>query len=34
LNKDLLPVEMDPILIENLGDAVKGIFRGSRASIF
>ena len=23
LNKDLLPVEMDPILIENLGDAAK-----------
>ena len=23
LNKDLLPVEMDPILIENLGDASK-----------
>ena len=28
LNKDLLPVEMDPILIENLGDAVKGYLEG------
>ena len=28
LNKDLLPVEMDPILIENLGDAAKGYLEG------
>ena len=29
LNKDLLPVEMDPILIENLGDAAKGYLEGA-----
>ena len=28
LNKDLLPVEMDPILIENLGDAAKEYLEG------
>ena len=28
LNKDLLPVEMDPILIENLGDAAKSYLEG------
>jgi len=28
LNKDLLPVEMDPILIENLGDAAKNYLEG------
>ena len=28
LNKDLLPVEMDPILIENLGDAAKDYLEG------
>ena len=28
LNKDLLPVGMDPILIENLGDAAKGYLEG------
>ena len=28
LNKDLLPVEMDPILIENLGDAAKEYLKG------
>lgn len=28
LNKDLLPVEMDPILIENLGDATKNYLAG------
>ena len=29
LNKDLLPVEMDPILIENLGDATKIYLEGA-----
>ena len=29
LNKDLLPVEMDPILIENLGDAAKEYLVGT-----
>ena len=28
LNKDMLPVEMDPILIENLGDAAKEYLEG------
>jgi hypothetical protein len=28
LNKELLPVEMDPILIENLGDAAKNYLTG------
>ena len=28
LNKDLFPVEMDPILIENLGDAAKEYLEG------
>ena len=28
LNKDSLPVEMDPILIENLGDAAKNYLEG------
>tara|TARA_B100000700_G_scaffold31233_1_gene29971 strand:+ start:1033 stop:1590 length:558 start_codon:yes stop_codon:yes gene_type:complete len=28
LNKDMLPVEMDPILIENLGDAAKEYLLG------
>ena len=28
LNKDLYPVEMDPILIENLGDAAKEYLEG------